>query len=259
MQIDPNDRRNFKRSNVTFDSGLLQALARDNVDLCDGKGDFEAITSAVMAAFAFEAFINEIGQLSRTLANPKHPDGSDVSTPIDPLSVKLATVLLEADDKSTLERFDLIWETITGQSINLGRDPRQSLQTVFSIRNELAHLKSQQTEIFPEFDQAEESFDLINAGHIVEVYPQPKFMRSLESRHLLNPESDPRGQWTLRISSGAFAKWICDVVERSAQELVAQLPVESALRIRLTRNSLAGFSNERRLRRWARQKPCSKM
>jgi hypothetical protein len=228
-------------------------LARDYAELCDGYGDFDAITTAVMAALAFEAFINEVEQLARTMIVSDDQDTYPGARAFDSAAPKLVGSLQGTERAGTLERYDLIWKALTGHDVDSSRDPKQSLKIVFSVRDAIAHMKSQQTEIYRDLREDEGSPGQYYVGHFVEHHPQPKFMRALESRGLLNPGAGPWGQWSLRISSQPFANWVCETVEHSAQNLILQFPDGSLMRDRLMSASLAGFSNDRRQRRHLRR------
>ena len=253
MAIDPPKQGRTRRTNLSFDSGLLQALARDYAELCDGYGDFDAITTAVMSALAFEAFINEVEQLARTMIVSDDEDAFPGVMAFDPAALKIIDCLRGTDRPTTLDRYDLFWKAVTGQDVDDGRDPKQALKIVFSVRDAIAHLKSQQTEIRRELREDEESPSRLYVGPFVEYHPQPNFMRSLEARNLLSPWAGPSNQWSLRISSGTFANWVCETVEHTSKDLVLQFPDGSLMRDRLMRDSLAGFSNDRRQRRHLRR------
>ena len=184
-------------------------------------------------------------------------DATSVLYPVvlafDAAAPKILDCLKATDRASTLERYDLILKTLTGRDVDNSRDPKQALKIVYSVRDAIAHMKSQETEIVRELREEDRTPGNFHVGTWVENYPQPKFMRALESRGLLNPGAGPRGQWSLRISSQPFANWICETVEQAARDLAAQFPPDSMMRERLISRSLAGFSNDRRRRRHLRR------
>jgi len=220
--------------NTTFDSPFFHALARDAVDRCDGRGDFEAITAIIMSSTAFEAFMNELAQYACTESKK---DGS--STMVATLGVSLLKAIDEW--KSPTDKYDLAWEIIHGKAIDKGSGSRQKLKTLFDLRNGLVHNKAEETFLIID-PSKKDSIDGQGEwlGQILELYGIPKYVKALQSDGLV-PLEPEQLRWTSRICNRQVAEWAFTLVAKSTEELITGdfLPVE--FKSRLQEQSLAGY------------------
>jgi hypothetical protein len=221
-------------TNTTFDSPLFHSLARDAVDRCDGRGDFEAITAIIMSCSAFEAFMNELAQYACTESKR---DGSNA------IVTTLGVSLLMAIDewKSPLGKYDLAWEIIQGRAIDKGSGSRQKLKTLFDLRNGLVHTKAEETSLIID-PSKKEPFDGQGEwlGQIVELYGIPKYVKALQSDKLV-PKEPERLRWTSRICNRQVAEWAFTLVAKSTEELIDGDFLPVAFKSRLQEQSLAGY------------------
>ena len=95
----------------------------------------EAIVAIVFSALTLEAFINEVGALAAAVPS------SDRCDP--PVFDKLGEVLVNEEESrdSTLDKFLLAKQILSGSSYDKSRMPYQSFKTLIDLRNALAHIK----------------------------------------------------------------------------------------------------------------------
>jgi hypothetical protein len=221
------------RLNTTFDSSLIQSLARAAAQRCTGGGDFDAIGAVILTYTAFEAFLNEVSQLAQTLVREHASGETDVQ---DSILERLALVLRVAQDHnaSASYRYDLALK-VMGASIDPGQGARQSLSTLIKLRNDLVHAKSEETEIYLRPDPQ----DADSLGRVVQRHKHPRYFQFLEDKGVLaNGNEDHR--WIYRICSRDVADWACNTVEELAADLVAHAPTPSKFQERLEKHSLGG-------------------
>lgn len=133
--------------NTTFDSPLIQFLARQAAERCTGDGDYDAIAAVILSYSALEAFLNELTQLASTLLREDELQLAALGecacpqpTPIRELG--LAMSVAQEQRASTTYRYDLAWQVLSGVEIDRGKGARQDLATLTGLRNDLAHAKS---------------------------------------------------------------------------------------------------------------------
>lgn len=219
-------------TNTTFDSPLFHALARDAVDRCDGKGNFDAITAIIMSCTSLEAFLNELAQLACTEAKS---DGQIII-----LGDFLKKAVMEW--KSPLEKYDIAWEILHGDSINKGQGVRQRLKTLFDLRNGLVHTKAEETSIVIDPSaQPPEGFDVDGwLGQIRELYGLPKFVKALQSDGIVEKQhQDVR--WVNRICDKRVAEWAFRLVASAAEQLISPLQLKTDFYQRLMEQSLPKY------------------
>ncbi len=219
-------------TNTTFDSPLFHALARDAVDRCNGKGDFDAITAIIMSCTALEAFLNELAQFACTEAKSYRL--------IELLGDSLKNAINEW--KPPLEKYDIAWEILYGSSIVKGQGERQKLKTLFNLRNGLIHAKAEETSIVldPSTKSPEGFYFDGWLGQIRELYDTPKFVKALQADGIV--EKEPQDErWVKRICDKRVAVWAFDLVAKAAAELIQPLKGKTELYQRLLEQSLAGY------------------
>lgn len=218
---------------ISFESELLRTLARDATKSSSGFG---AITAAIMAFAAIEAFMNEVGQLAQTeLRRNSDPYAEEYPQQLKDLA--LALKVARENKASTTYQYDLAREILEGHPPERSGGSRQDLDTLRKLRNALVHMQSPEVEIYlqpPEEENAEG-----DVGTIVSRHEQPKFMRALESKGLLDYAGDDT-QWSNLICTTKLADWVCDTVEQAAHELVERAPEDTEFRTQLEGYSLGG-------------------
>lgn len=223
-------------TNTTFDSPLFHALARDAVNRCDGKVDFEAITAVIMSCTAFEAFLNELAQFAST-EDTQHSD-----TMIHELAVS-QRIAIECK-APTLDRYDYAWEILHKTQIDKGSGCRQKLTTLFALRNSLVHAKAEETSIVIDpTTQPPAGFDETGwLGQIRELYDLPKYVKALQSDGHVNHEPQDE-RWVTRICDKRVAIWAFNLVAEAAAELIQPSTVDAVFYKRLMEQSLAGYKS----------------
>jgi hypothetical protein len=230
---------------TTFDSSLIQSLARASADRCTGKGgDFDAIAAVILTYSAFEAFLNEVTQLAQTLLREQalKLDDAEPSSTSNALLDRVALAMRVAQDRwaSVEYRYDLAWEILDGAEIKRGEGARQSLSVLTKLRNDLVHAKSQETSLEMRNDPEDAAkFDGIWLGRVVELHKHPSYFRFLKATGVLAPGNEEQ-RWLFRICSRKTAEWACQTVEQLAAELVAAAPDGSRFKQRLGDQSLGG-------------------
>ncbi len=226
--------------NTTFDSPFHHALARDAVRRCNGNADFDAITAVIMSCTAFEAFVNEVGQLATTT---NEVQGSE------PFLKQLSKSYLDTKEPriSTLDRYDLSWCIIRGCKIEKGRGIRQKLKTLFDLRNELIHTKADETSIVLDPQSTPpKNFEEGWIGKVRELHNVPQCVKNLQSYGLVSRQPDDL-RWILRISTKPVAEWAFCLVAKAAYELIRAIPDNSPFKLKLLDRSLAGYVNREKI------------
>ena len=230
--------------NTTFDSPLHHALAGEAVSRCNGNADFDAITAVIMSCTAFEAFINEVGQLATTT---NEVQGSE------PFLKQLSQSYLDTKEprNSTLDRYDLSWKIIHGCKIEKGRGIRQKLKTLFDLRNELLHTKADETNIVLDPQSTPpKNFEEGWIGKVRELHNVPQCVKNLQSYGLVSRQPDDL-RWILRISTKPVAEWSFCLVAKAADELIRAIPDNSRFKLKLLDQSLAGYVIREKIRQGA--------
>lgn len=230
---------------TTFDSALIQSLARASAGRCTGRGDFDAIAAVILTYSALEAFLNEVAQLAQTLLREQALSlaDADPSSKPDPVLERLGLVMRVAQDqRAAVEyRYDLAWEILAGSEVKRGEGARQSLSILTKLRNDLVHAKSEETSLEMRNDPEDAAkFDGIWLGRVVELHKHPSYFRFLESKGVLAPGNEEQ-RWLYRICSQKTAEWACQTVEQLAADVVAVAPDASGFKQRLGDQTLGGM------------------
>lgn len=156
-------------------------------DLTPGRSD--ALVAVAFAAFSLEAFVNELAQVAKNRAQwwPLLP--SDLKRAAVPTFLRrLAAILKDAEEAHTSPRFKyaLIAFLCDVEQLEKGKQLYEKLELLFSVRDEVAHLK------MPRIGQEHGILD------------------RLRKDGLCN-ENDPAEQtWLDQIATKALARWACN-------------------------------------------------
>lgn len=198
--------------NTTFDSPLIYSLATDAVVRCNNSGDFDTITSIILAFTSLECFLNEIYQAAETYKIETNATITDCES-VFQLSECLNPG--RENKRKTLEKYDCAWLLITGKRIDKANANRRSLRILEKIRNGIIHIKSETTQIGMTPDVKPQWFDGEYLGKAVELHEIPGFMNDLFGLHLIHKPS-PESKWLLQICSQSVANWACECVRIAA-------------------------------------------
>ena len=226
---------------TSFNSPLLHSLACDAAARC-GTLSFEALSVVILSATALEAFLGEILQLAITLE--KEPPAGRVTMS------KFVTKLLKATEgrRAPFKRYKLASEQLAklpGSTSDDGMaEQRSSVETLFALRNAIAHLKSEEIETVHFVDpEIQEKFDGYWLGELVTTHgPGPDCLARVEEMDLLvQQDADGSLRWVDRICTKKIATWACRVAADASEALVNCAP-DSAFRTQLQEESMAGFN-----------------
>lgn len=191
-----------------FNSGLFFRLASTacGPDLKPAReyaGVYNVLTTIIFAAMSAEGFINELEDVAKTAAtnDPEH-------------ATELGAVLsvIESSRGSIRLKYLMALNVLSGRTFDAGRFPFQDFNLLFTLRDELVHLKPK--------DRI-----TINPDHTIDTSAFPRVVTDLRHRSLLVlPDGGTMGSWLSLISSRAVAFWACQTVSAMVNTILDAIP-----------------------------------
>lgn len=178
------------------------AAARANPDAWPS----DAIVAILLAAASAEAFINEFAEILEM-------DKSDLGHRqlLPPLRA-CADALVEVEDArgSLSLKYLIASQILSGSMFDKGSNPYQDFAVLIKLRNDLMHLKPQDTFVHSVGSTA------------VQV---PKYIEALQQRGLARTPSPKVGiSWFNRLQTAEMAKWACDTAHAIILAVLAMVP-----------------------------------
>ncbi len=167
-------------------------------------GEMDALTAVVFAAFALEAFINEVAVHA---AYPGRPGAED-----DPPSITaLGQILGGLKDRGDIAtKFRLAKWILQANVYDEGRALYQDFKLLIDLRNALAHVKSL------------EMYEVSDTG-VAAITQPPGVMLSLRSKNILAEGTIP-GSWVDTLQTMAVARWACNTASAMIRSLIEAVP-----------------------------------
>lgn len=158
------------------------------------------MASIILAALSTESFIHEISFHVCSTAEMVRSEN-----PTSPTNCQLFHALqfveqLEKDRASTVSKYYYLSHLIAGQPLEKGSEPLQSLETLFSMRNDLVHPKVRST--------------------------TPKWVRAFYTRGMAYSKPEDELQlsgWYYQIQTPEIAAWACQAARRAIRHIQSQL------------------------------------
>jgi hypothetical protein len=185
-------------SSTLFHCGLLFRLADEASTRCESAVSTgaetpltrDAIAAILLSSSAAEAFINELAEEASAHENNTRPDE-------DACIRLLAWMLQKLEDArvKTTDKFECAARILSGQNPDLGRAPFQDAAMLFSLRNEIMHVKRKSVIEY-----------LGNAASS----PIPKGVKTLLDWKLARESLlDRQTHWIFSLMTPGVARWAC--------------------------------------------------
>lgn len=123
---------------IAIASGALLAVAKRAAARAGSSTD-DAVVATLFAAFAVEAWVNELLYRVRTARD------SEVIGPLERLQPLIRSARLEERGTSLLTRVDVMGTVLQGGGWTLGQQPYQDLALLMEIRNSVVHQRPETT------------------------------------------------------------------------------------------------------------------
>ncbi len=156
-------------------------LASANSDRLPGQDD--ALVAVVFSACTLEALIHEIALVARNLS-------AFIDVPTCLIHLADAIEETEASRGSTRLKFQIARSVLPNVAFDKGKEPYQSFDHLFSLRDALAHVKPSP----------------------LDINESRRLVRALQSRALCDVPDDSMRNWVSEIATRSVAIWACNVV-----------------------------------------------
>jgi hypothetical protein len=200
----------FFSAGSLFDRAKQAYLRADKDTSHEREANMDALVALVFSAASLEAFINEATESAFLYTRD--------SIRQEPTSIATFALLgreLEEGHGSVQLKFMLARAIFTGSGYKKGEQPYQDFNLLMKIRNNLVHLKPQDT------------LDISPAG-MLDIKPAP-ILKELPKKILaIYNSNDPAAKtmmpWVNMISTAASAKWACNATVDMVWSLVEVIP-----------------------------------